>query len=196
MDIWKTYRRKHLRKLEEALKEEAVDVPIIPVLNVINNKEEFVTTSSCSGRVVLLATDLYERKEPSSFVGKWHRPVMVEEVLDKVSSFEGMFLWFKVEPFILHLASKDLESAKRILSIARESGIKVAGVQSFREGIYHIELRNIEYMAVPVVWEGERVLEDATLSKMVNIANWKMVKNQQRLQRFYENLLKSLNPII
>lgn len=186
MDPWKTYREKHLRRLEEALAKGEVDPPAVPLLKVLNSYEGIVTTSSCSGRIILLATSKEEDKASSYFHKKWHRPVMVEEVIDGVESFRGDVLWLKVDPLIFHVAAKDLEIAYGLVKEARKAGIKIAGIQVIEDFRVNVEVRGIDAMAVPVFWNGERLVSKEYIRRIVPIANRKMVKNQKRLERLYE----------
>ncbi len=186
MDPWEAYREKHLQRLEEALKKGEVDPPAVPLLKVLNSYEGIVTTSSCSGRVILLATSKEEDKASSYFHRKWHRPVMVEEVLEGVNSFQGDVLWFKVDPLIFHVAAKDLEIAYGLVKEARKAGVKIAGIQVIEDYRVNVEVRGIDSMALPLFWDGEKIVNDGYLRSIVPIANRKMVKNQQRLEKLFD----------
>ena len=51
---WETLRNKFLRDLERELLSGKVDEEIVRLLEIINSSEDFFTTSSCSGRIVLI----------------------------------------------------------------------------------------------------------------------------------------------
>ena len=182
---WSNYRAKHLGKYIDAKKRGAVDVPIVPLLDLINANPHYVTTSSCSGRVVLLATSREEKKGESFFYGKWHRPVLLGEVWPLVESFSGEMLWFKVDPFILHVAADSLDAALRIISLARSAGIKVAGIQSADSEKYHVEIRGIDAVAAPL-YDGELLVNKRYVASLVRIANRKVVRNARRIARFFD----------
>ncbi|RLE40441.1 hypothetical protein DRJ16_07170, partial [Candidatus Woesearchaeota archaeon] len=61
------------------------DADIVEILERINSLENFFTTSSCSGRIVLLKVPHAGSKRDAEFVAKWHRSVSVSEVLDALS---------------------------------------------------------------------------------------------------------------
>ncbi len=172
-------------KYLEAKKRGAVDVPIVPLLDVINANPHYVTTSSCSGRVVLLATSRNEKKGESYFYGKWHRPVLFDEVWPLVESFRGEMLWFKVDPFILHVAADSLGAALHIISLARSAGIKIAGIQSADSEKYHVEIRGIDTVATPL-YDGELLVGEGYVAALVRVANRKMVRNARRIARFFD----------
>jgi len=182
---WKAYRSKHLRRYMDAKARRAVDAPIVPLLDLINKNPHYVTTSSCSGRIVLLATSERERKGDSFFVGKWHRPVILEEVWPLIEAFRGEMLWFKLDPFIIHVGADSLGSALHIISLARRAGVKIAGIQAADAEKYHVELRGIDVIAVPIYNRG-LLVEREYVAHLVRIANRKMVRNARRLARLFD----------
>ena len=163
-----------------------VDVPIIPLLDALNSHPLIVTTSSCSGRVVLLSTDMWERKRESAFHRKWHRPVSADEVWEGMSTFHGDVLWLKVDPFIIHVGFGDVRLAMDFLRVVRGAGVKIAGIQWVDEEKAHVEVRGIDHMAVPVVREGHVLVNRAYVRELTRFANVKMVRNAQRLARLFE----------
>jgi len=182
---WSSYRSKHLQKYSEARQRGAVDAPIVPLLDLINANPHYVTTSSCSGRVVLLATSRREKKGDSFFYGKWHRPIMFDEVWPLVESFRGELLWFKVDPFILHVGADSLDAALHLITLARSAGVKIAGIQSVDAEKYHVEIRGIDSMAAPL-YDGELLVNERYVAHLVRLANRKMVRNAQRIARFFD----------
>ena len=195
--MWEDLRRKHLERLEEAKKKGEVDIPIIPLLNLINNVPDLFTTSSCSGRIILLSTTEKEDKAGSFFHRKWHRPVTIEEVLEGIESFSGEFLWFKMDPFILHVSSRTLDLAKKLVSTARVAGIKIAGIQVIDKDRVHVEIRGIDSISTPVVWRSRKVADKDYVRVLVEAGNRKMVRNNQRMEKLYGEwykLFKSLYP--
>lgn len=189
-DLWKVYREHHLKRLEEALMKKEVDPPIVPLLNLLNSNPNYITTSSCSGRIILLSTSADEDKYSSFFHRKWHRPVIFEEVWDGYKNFQGDYLWFKMDPFILHVAAKDLPSGYALIRAARSVGIKIAGIQVIHSHRVNVEIRGIDSMAVPLYWE-KPLVDKGYIKTLVAIANKKMVKNINRLEKLY-NAIKNL----
>lgn len=191
-DAWESYRRHHLRRYTDAKKRGEVDAPILPLLDLINSQRDMVTTSSCSGRVVLLETDVSERKRESAFYRKWHRPVTTDEVWEALQAYSGAnVLWFKVDPFILHVAFWDLPTALDIIRLARSAGFKIAGIQACDSSKIHVEIRGIDSMTVPVYFK--RLLIDRPyVRELVGFANRKIVRNAERTVLFFERLLSYL----
>jgi tRNA wybutosine-synthesizing protein 3 len=192
MDGWKRYREKHLGKYENARRAGAADAPIVPLLDAINEHEEYVTTSSCSGRVTLLATDRSEKKGVSYFYRKWHRPVLFDELWNAIRNYHGEgILLLKFDPFILHVGAKDLEAAAKLVKIAHEAGVKIAGIQSLDETKAHVEIRGIDTVSLPV-WDKKPLITEEYARYITNYLNRKFVRNAERLARLYEAVITRL----
>jgi len=86
-------------------------------------------------------------------------------------------LWFKVEPFILHVAAKDIASAQRFLKLVRSVGVKRGGIQSISKDKVLIEVQGNGYMAIPVEpFTGE-------WNKILTIANRMMIMNMEVIKK-------------
>jgi len=64
-----------LQKLKIARSENKVDIDILPVIDILNSSNEYYTTSSCFGRIVLLELPVIGDKKNAKFIGKWHRTI-------------------------------------------------------------------------------------------------------------------------
>jgi len=192
MERWRAYRAKHLQKYLDARRTGAVDPPMVPLLDVLNGRENYVTTSSCSGRITLLSTAPSERKGETFFYRKWHRPVLFDEVWDAIREYRsGGRLILKLDPFILHVGARDLDSALLLLRVARSAGVKIAGIQSVDDAKVHLEIRGIDSVALPV-WDESVLVSEKYVRYLVHYLNWKMIRNQQRLERLYDAVITEL----
>lgn len=125
-----------------------VDEPIWPLIHLINSLDDYVTTSSCSGRVSVF---LEGQKTGSGLGakgrgGKWlfvsHLPQL--NVWESVTNYshdeEGSdgynsqfdqfdrYVLFKFEPMILHVKCRDWDSACRLFSAAMGCGFRESGI--------------------------------------------------------------------
>ncbi len=122
-------KKQTLEKLEIAKKEKLVDKGIIPIIDIINSNENYYTSSSCYGRIVLLELPDLGDKKNAKFLGKWHRKIKPEDVflaLEK-SSGKGQ-LWFLAQSPIIHVYAKNIESADKLVKIAVTCGFKNTAV--------------------------------------------------------------------
>jgi tRNA wybutosine-synthesizing protein 3 len=121
-------------------------------VHTLNRHRDYVTTSSCSGRVALFESPVHGRT-----AGRWllveHRTVTAEELsaalvgasaptdpaaatgangdgrgASQFSQLGGTLITFKLEAPILHVQCRNLESATRLLSVAVRSGFRESGI--------------------------------------------------------------------
>lgn len=148
---WADYKKTRKKLLEKAIADGKVDELIIPLLLNIYKGKNILTLSSCVGRVVLLEFDYKGRKKTANFYRKWHRKVEAEEVELALSEHTGeRMLWFKVEPFILHVAAKTIKDAGEFLEKVRSVGVKRGGIQTVKKEKITIEIQGNNQMIVPV----------------------------------------------
>jgi tRNA wybutosine-synthesizing protein 3 len=165
-------KKENLRKLKEALEKQEVDPPIIPLLEIINRHRDLVTTSSCSGRILLL----YRRgkKIESEKYMSWHRKITLEELKEYLPENREN-LWLRFEPFILHILARTEEIAFETAGIIRTAGVKRVGVQKAREN-YLIEAIGSDYISIPL-------FSCSCDDNIVEILNQHMERNLKRLKR-------------
>jgi len=190
---YKMTRDTSLRKLSTAIKEKKVDEMLVPFLQRFNKKENIFTSSSCAGRIILLASDKEEHKLPKLFMGKWHRTVKLKEILDVLKK-ESKFpeIWLKQEPFIFHFVCKDLDNAKRVLKLKTKLGIKRGGIFTIKDGRYIIELLGTNNMSLPVKFENDIFLTNNQLENIIKKANQKLTKNYKILKEVMKTFEKEL----
>ena len=104
-----------LEKLDRSKKGE-IDGLILPLVNKINQKEEYFTTSSCSGRVVLWKGS--GKKNETEWIKVSHD--LINQSFFKDIEKEKELVWLRVEPFIMHICCRDLDAADLLLSQAQQ----------------------------------------------------------------------------
>lgn len=183
-------KKHHTQTLKAAISKDQVDSPIIPFLLKIIEIPDIYTSSSCSGRLLLLGGDEEENKKVSGFVSRYHRAVTYDEIKKDVSNFNIGYLWFKVEPFIFHFATKDYDKAKEILDFCREQGLKKAGIISAKEGRFTCEVTHTVFMSTLIKIDKNQLISEDYLKVIVDIANKKLETNFKKLKEFEEKFLK------
>lgn len=172
---WKEFKKKKEKEFREALRKNKVDVPIRKLVGIINKNKDWVTTSSCSGRIVLLSIE--EGKKDAEFYKKWHRKVRPEEVELAIIHYDGKkMLWFRCEPFILHIAARNVKSAEKFLSKVRKKGVKRGGIQTITAKKAMIEIQGNGWIIIPLdPVEGK-------WNKIIKLANDVLDKNFKHVQ--------------
>jgi len=169
------HKQSAMQKLQKAKDEKEVDELAVPLLDILNSKENFFTSSSCYGRIYLIYLPNYSKKD-SKFTGKWHRKVEFDEV-KKVIQESPVPLWFRMEAYILHISCKTLEDANQILKIKQKLGVKRGGIFSVKDERIQIEIEGTHKIDTPVKTESY-VIDDDYLKILIKEANERMDKNK------------------
>lgn len=183
---WEEFRRRNLEKLERAKRSGEVDEDIIQLLDLINSFDCYVTTSSCSGRIVLIETPKLGDKLMARFLGKWHRTVSSDEILGSLKNFESN-VWLISDPPILHIACRDLVCARELMRIANDSGFRRCCLISLSRPT--VEVMSFERLEAPLAVNGKIVVSEEYVKILTEFANEKLLRGKEKLERFKAKLL-------
>jgi tRNA wybutosine-synthesizing protein 3 len=186
---WDQVKSNLLAGLENARKEMVVDEGVNKYLDAINAHPDYVTSSSCYGRVVLINLPDKSKKN-SEFVGRWHHEVDGEEVWKALEETDGEHVWFKVDPLILHISCSGIDAAKKVLEAKMRAGMKRGGIFHIADNRVQIELVGTHGMELPIKTEKILVSKDY-FSLLIKEANLKFRKNAKTWERFINELEKS-----
>jgi len=182
----------HKETFLKAKKEGKMDKDFIPFCDHISKTENYFTSSCCAGRIALVGLNKNEDKKESAFHRRWHRKVKLKEVQEGIDSYKGDVLWFKQEPLILHIGTKDLEHAKTILDLCESIGIKRAGIKVAKDGKMIVEVLGTHNINAPIK-EGKIVADKKYVEYLVKKGNQKYEKNQEVLKKLTTAAKKNLN---
>ncbi len=183
-------KKHHTKTLQDAISKDLVDTPVIPFLLEVITIPDIYTSSSCSGRLLLLRGDEEENKKASSFVNRYHRLVTYGEIKRDIDNFNTGYLWLKIEPFIFHFATKGYNKAKQILDFSRERGLKKAGIISAKEGRFTCEVTHTVFLSTLIKIDKKQLVSDDYLKTIIEIANKKLETNFSKLKDFEKEFLK------
>ncbi|KAG6975009.1 hypothetical protein JG687_00000041 [Phytophthora cactorum] len=198
-------KRESLRKLqamEDKSPKGCIDEPIVDMIKTINAHPDYVTSSSCSGRIAVFCgeagtsngteagTDLITKG------GKWliaeHATITFDQLTaalrspDANSSTSNMII-FKHEPFIMHVVCRDLDAAKELLQWGIASGFRESGVVLGNRKIMCAIRTTANGLEIPLGRSAERLLvNEDYLQWIVDIANQKFEANKQKTDRLFE----------
>lgn len=184
-------KKRMLEKLENAINMGLVDEDIIPMLRKINSCENYFTTSSCSGRIVVIVLEDIGIKFTAEFLGKWHREVTIYEVCDAIDRWNGKgYIFLMMQSPIIHVRCRDEESALKLLRISNECGFKYSSIKSK----FVVEILSTEQLHVPLGKDCELWTEKKYLERCVEIANKMLRRAKEKLARLENHLMKILHP--
>ncbi len=162
-----------------------VDEEIKALINLINENENYYTTSSCAGRIVILLIKDKTKKHETEWLFTSHQPVqkIEENIIKKIRGD----CWLKFEPCIIHLCCKDLQSAITFIDAAKQVGFKRGGVCSIsKDNRIIIEVSGVDRIDVPIANEQGLLISGEYLDFLIQECNRKMEKNSERINRFYQ----------
>jgi tRNA wybutosine-synthesizing protein 3 len=178
------YKLKTLEKMKtnDLSKKGFIDTQIKSLIDCINSKKNTFTTSSCSGRIVLV-----EVKSSKKFDHNWllssHKPINFLDIKLKIKEIKNYPVWFKTEPPIIHVCVRDIESAHKFLTLAKESCFKRAGIISINKKII-IEMIGNSKLDTIISFDGNLLVSDDYLRKLTQLANKSLEKNHLSLHKF------------
>lgn len=152
-----------------------IDKDILELVNKINASEDYFTTSSCSGRIVLQTG---EKKPEIKWIKVSHDFVDLDWV--KVELPEEL-MWFRMEPMILHVACRNIEKAQELLDKAQPV-FKKSFIQTTRNKVL-VEIKGSEYIEVPVA-QGKWLVDDEFLKVLIEEANKKLKRTREKIKCF------------
>jgi len=182
---WLTLRRKALDQLELHKKEGRVDADILWLLDIVNSTESYYTTSSCSGRIQVIAGRHPGEKGRLRVLAKWHRPIAPEELLLVLNATSEENVWLSVHPPIMHIVARDIPSARRLLIAARNSGFKHSGIQGLGKRIV-VEIMSMEKLEAPLRLKGSDIVSPEKYPLLVDAANELLLRGKSRLGKLAE----------
>ncbi len=185
-------RQRHLGLYKKALAGGKVDKRMQGLIEGVFSKPDCFTTTTCSGRIVLLQLNEKEDKRENNFFAKWHENPGIEEVWEKVGENKKENLWFKQEPFVMVIGTKTIENARRVMSIARNHGVKKVGLMSFSPEKYLVEINGTHFMSLLAKRKGKLLVSREMLAEQLGEANKKLEANWKMLERFEESLEREL----
>jgi len=179
MEKFKQQKQKQLYKKDKS-SIGSWDKKIIPLCKKINKNKEYYTTSSCSGRVVLIKAS--DKKQKNLFLYRTHNKISFKELLKQIKNikYPGL-IYFKQEPCILHVACNFNNDAEKLLKKARLAGWKRSGLISKKRNI--LELMSTEHLEFPIMNNRKLLVSEAYLKLITKEANSRLKRTWQKITR-------------
>ncbi len=182
-------KKRTLMNLELAIREGLVDEEIIPILNKINEIDNYYTTSSCIGRIGIM--EIPKDKNPklySRWLGKWHHYPNYNDIFNALKNKKEGYIIFVMNSPILHIACKDINSAKKMLELAIHSGLKASSIKSVSEKRIIVEILTTYKVDAPIGEDGEIFVNEDYLKYLLDYSILKLKKAREILMRWVNRL--------
>lgn len=180
-------KEKAFHSFEKAKTENKVDGKIINLLEKINGFENFYTSSSCSGRIVVLEIPEIGDKKKARFLGKWHRKVNFEEINVSVKKSKKDMVWVLAQSPIIHIGVDNQDRADFLVKLGVSCGFKNSGIKSIVNKIT-VEICSTERLDAPVGKDGELFCDRNYLELLVELANDIIIRSDKKLFRLQSAL--------
>ncbi|XP_017519269.3 tRNA wybutosine-synthesizing protein 3 homolog [Manis javanica] len=172
----------------------SVDEDVVEVVQLLNGREQFFTTSSCAGRIVLLDGGMNGfdvQKQNCCWLLVTHKSCVKEDVIVALKKASGDAV-LKFEPLILHVQCRQLQDAQILHSVAMDSGFRNSGITVGKRGKTMLAVRSTHGLEVPLSHQGKLMVTEEYIDFLLKIANQKMEENKKRIERFYNCLQHAL----
>jgi len=165
-----------------------IDKRIKNLLDKINSNPHYYTTSSCSGRIVLISKKS-ELKNEASWLFVSHEKADPKDIIKALENLPKEEIWFRFEPLILHVCADTIGNAQLLVNMSRNLGLKRTGIQSTSKKIC-IEICGTEFIDTLVAKEGKILVSIDYLNILVEEANKKMERNLSKIKNFEKEIEK------
>ena len=162
-----------------------VDKPIISLIDYINKLDNYYTTSSCSGRIMLLTQA--EKKPDVKWLYVTHEKAKLKDIMNTLQNPPQEMAWLRQENLILHVACRTIKDADSLLKIARDIGLRRSGIIA-DSNIIIVEICSTEKMDVPVSVKGKLIVSDDYIKTITKIANKKFLIGREKLKRLEKEI--------
>jgi len=158
------------------------DKHILELCNKINSLKDYYTTSSCSGRIVLIIDQT--KKEFNLFVNVYHNKINFDDLKKELGRALNMNknIKFKFEPCALYVACRTLKDAQELYDKAKLTGWKRSGIIASNNK-FMVELNSTEKLEFPIIRNKNILVDDEFLKIVVDDANKKLEKSWMKIEK-------------
>lgn len=188
--------KKEFLDKKDKSKKGSVDEPIRGLIDTINSLEDFCTTSSCSGRILLFTVPKSNKKNEVEFLFCSHKKIHYNQIKKAIISnynkknIEKNDVWLKVQPAILHVSCKNIDCARRLLNTARGVGFRRSGIISIGKSKIIVELISTERIEAIASKNGKLVIDEEYFKVLVKEGNKKLEKTWEKIDKLNVMLKK------
>ncbi len=187
------------------------DERVLDICKVINSSDNYYTTSSCSGKAVLI--EEREGKFGDYYLWANHELLDFDDFLrvlrivekgegDEFSDTakmgvvegrirrreDGFVVKFKVDPPAIFVCARDINCARELLDLVKRCGFKQSGIVVTRK-IVGVEIKSGERLELPII--KDKMLVDLEYVRiLVDLANKKRILGWEKLECFLREIEK------
>ena len=171
-----------------------IDGKIRRLVDKINSLDDFFTTSSCSGRVLLFSIPNSNKKNEVQYLFSSHKKIKYNEInnilrtiIKKIKKIKND-VWLRVDGAILHVASNNMDSARKLLNTARDIGFRRSGIISLGKDRVTMELVSTENIEAIVSKKGKLLIDEGYFRVLIEEGNAKLEKTWEKVDKLHKAL--------
>ena len=180
-------KKEFLRKKDKSRKG-TIDKKIKILVNKINSFNDFCTTSSCSGRILILSHHKSGRKDKIEWLFSSHNKVNFNKIKKTLDKLPKNDVWFRLQPAILHVACKNLVAAKNFLNLARDIGFRRSGIISIGKNKLILELISTEKIETIISKNKKLLVNDDYFKILILESNRKLKRTWKKIDKLYKKI--------
>jgi len=162
------------------------DKKIKKLCDKINKLDNYYTTSSCSGRVVIMLDK--KQKKPGLFLKVYHDKIKFKQLKDDLNKMGRVeLIKFKQEPPILHVHCKTLKDAQILLKKAQLAGWKKSGIISSGKR-FILELNGTERLEFLIMNKGFILVNNQYLELVVKRCNSNLRNGWLKIKKLQDSI--------
>ena len=181
--------KKEFLSKKDKSRKASIDGKIKNLVDKINSLDDFFTTSSCSGRILVFALPKSNKKNEVQYLFTSHNKTDYNEIKKALKIIKTKKIksdvWLRVDGAILHVASNNIDSARKLLNAARDIGFRRSGIISLGKNRVTMELVSTENIEAIVSKNGKLVIDEYYLKVLIKEGNAKLEKTWGKIQRLY-----------
>jgi tRNA wybutosine-synthesizing protein 3 len=190
--------KKEFLEKRDKSKKGYLDIKIKKLTTKLNSLDDFFTTSSCAGRILLFSLPSSNKKNEVQYLFNSHKKIQSNKINDTIKKILKIIklkkikndVWFRVDGAILHVASNNIDSARKLLNAARDIGFRRSGIISLGKNRVTMELISTEKIETIVSKNGKLLVDEDYFKVLVKEGNEKLEKTWKKIDRLYNKLLK------
>ena len=197
-----SFKRETLKNIESGVDfspKGSIDIPILDLVSLINSHPNYVTTSTCSGRISVFyqnytSKSLTENKGVNwivvkhGIINKVDIQTALSEIPRDISDSHESFVFLKAEPLIFHVACRDIESARSLHALVLQAGYRESGVTLGQKKTM-LAIRTTAFLFETIIAKGSNLLiSEELLDIYIEQCNSRLQNNFERM----ENLLRAI----
>jgi len=175
--------KKNVLSREDKSRKGSWDEKITELCNTINNNDNYCTTSSCSGRILIISKNS-SKKHDVDYIFVSHEKISTRDIIGHFENSDNNKV-FQIQSAIIHVLCKDIESARLLMQKARDCGFRRSGIININP--YTVEIISDDSIQIPMILPKE-LLNSIFYDNLCKISNDTLEITWNKIKRLVKEL--------